>query len=58
MSDQTNYCTTKGLGWAFLVIILTLTALPIAVTIMMLGVDSYADNCEQSILMPCLGLLP
>jgi hypothetical protein len=58
MSEQTNYCTTKGLGWAFLVIILTLTALPIAVTIMMLGVDSYAGNCEQSILMPCLGLLP
>ena len=58
MADQTNYCTTKGLGWAFLVIILTLTALPILITILMLGVDSYTDNCAQSILMPCLGLLP
>ena len=58
MSEQTNYCTTKGLGWAFLVIILTLTALPIVMTILMLGVDSYTDNCSQSILMPCFGLLP
>ena len=58
MSEQTNYCTTKGLGWAFLVIILTLTALPIVITILMLGLDSYTDNCAQSILMPCFGLLP
>ena len=56
MSEQTNYCTTKGLGWAFLLIALTLTALPIGLTIAMLGVDSYADNCKQSILMPCFYL--
>jgi len=58
MSDKVNYCTTKGLGWAFLLIILTLTVLPIVITMLLLGVDSYVDNCEQSILMPCLGLLP
>jgi len=56
MSEQTNYCTTKGLGWAFLLIIFMLTALPIGLTMLMLGVDSYADNCEQSILMPCFYL--
>lgn len=56
MSEQTNYCTTKGLGWAFLIIIMTLTVLPIGITILTLGVDGYADNCVQAIHMPCFGL--
>lgn len=57
MSEQTNYCTTKGLGWAFLVIVLTLTVLPIGITILTLGVDDYASNCKQAIHMPCFGLV-
>jgi hypothetical protein len=56
MSEQTNYCTTKGLGWAFLIIIMMFTVLPIGITILTLGVDSYADNCAQAIHMPCMGL--
>ena len=51
MSEQTNYCTTKGLGWAFLIIIIGMVGLPI------LGAAiAYPDNCKQSILIPCIGL--
>jgi hypothetical protein len=46
----------NGLAWAFLVVILTLTILPIGITILTLGVDEYASNCKQAIHMPCFGL--
>ncbi len=51
MSEQTNYCTTKGLGWAFLIIIILMVGLPILGSAI-----AYPDNCKQSILIPCLGL--
>ena len=51
MSEQTNYCTTKGLGWAFLIIIIGMVGLPILGSAI-----AYPDNCKQSILIPCLGL--
>lgn len=56
MSDQTNYCTTKGLGWAFLVIILTFTALPLLMTLAMVGPEDYGRYCKVAIHMPCFGL--
>ncbi len=40
-----NYCTTKGLGWAFLIIFFFIVGLPI------LLVDN-AKYCKQSI-VPC-----
>ena len=46
-----NYCTTKGLGWAFLIIIIGMAGLPILGSAI-----AYPDNCKQSILIPCLGL--
>ena len=46
-----NYCTTKGLGWAFLIIIFVMVGLPILGSAI-----AYPDNCKQSILIPCLGL--
>jgi hypothetical protein len=55
MSEQKG--TIKGVGWAFLVIVLTLTVLPIGITIVTLGVDDYASNCKQAIHMPCFGLV-
>jgi hypothetical protein len=51
MSEQTNYCTTKGLGWAVLIIIIGMVGMPILGSAI-----AYPDNCKQSILIPCLGL--
>ena len=56
MSEQTNYCTTKGLGWAFLVIILTLTALPLLMSVAIMGLEEYGRACKVAIHMPCFGL--
>ena len=46
-----NYCTTKGLGLAFFIIIFVLAGLPILGTAI-----AYPDQCKQSILVPCIGL--
>jgi|TARA_B100001093_G_scaffold142654_1_gene135110 hypothetical protein len=51
MSEQTNYCTTKGLGWAVLIIVIGMVGMPILGSAI-----AYPDNCKQSILIPCLGL--
>jgi hypothetical protein len=56
MAEQTNYCTTKGLGWAFLIIVLCFTALPLLMTLAMIGPEEYADYCVKAIHMPCFGL--
>ncbi|MBT4995445.1 MAG: hypothetical protein HOM88_03135 [Hellea sp.] len=56
MSEQTNYCTTKGLGWALLIIVLMLTALPVLITLAMVGVEDYAKYCNMAIHLPCFGL--
>lgn len=51
MSEQTNYCTTKGLGWAMLVITIFMVGAPVLASAI-----AYPDNCKQSIIIPCLGL--
>lgn len=51
MSEQTNYCTTKGLGWAFLIITIMMVGLPIIGAAI-----AWPDTCKQSIAIPCLGL--
>ena len=45
MSDKTNYCTTKGLGWAMLIIAFFMVGVPI-----LLADQKY---CKQSIILPC-----
>ena len=45
MSEQTNYCTTKGLGKAFAIIAFFMVGVPI-----LLADQKY---CKQSILLPC-----
>ena len=32
MSEQTNYCTTKGLGWAFLIVSAFILLVPMGMT--------------------------
>lgn len=46
MSEQQNYCTTKGLLPAFLIIVFIIVGIPL------LMVDN-ARYCKQSIIVPC-----
>ena len=41
----------KGLGWAFLIIIIMMVGMPIFVSAI-----AYPDKCKQSPLIPCLGV--
>ena len=55
MSEQTNYCTTKGLGWAFLVVVLMIAVVPVLMLMSMVGLEEYGRYCNVNIL-PCFGL--
>lgn len=55
-NEQTNYCTMKGLGWAVLIIVLMLTALPVLMTLAMVGTEDYARYCNMAIHLPCFGI--
>lgn len=55
MSEQTQYCTTKGLGWTFMVIVLMIAVLPVLMLVMMVGLEDYGRYCNLNIL-PCFGL--
>ena len=55
MSEQTNYCTTKGLGWAFLVVVLMIAVVPVLMLMAMVGLEEYGRYCNVNIL-PCFGL--
>ena len=55
MSEQTQYCTTKGLGWAFLIITFVIVGVPILMLMAMVGLEDYARYCNLNIL-PCFGL--
>jgi len=57
MSEQTNYCTTKDLGKAFLVIAFMIIGVPILALMAMVGLEDYAQYCNQSWL-PCFGISP
>ncbi len=47
-----NYCTTKGLGWAFLIISVFIVVFPILALMLLVGLDDYARYCNLNI-MPC-----
>ena len=55
MSEQTNYCTTKDLGKAFLVIAFMIIGVPILALMAMVGLEEYGRYCNVNIL-PCFGL--
>ncbi len=51
-----NYCTTKGLGWAFLIILFVMVGVPIAATYASVGHEEYARYCNMTPLLPCFGI--
>lgn len=51
-----NYCTTKGLGWAFLIVTFFIVVLPWGVTYATVGHDDYARHCKMTPLLPCFGI--
>ena len=55
MSEQTNYCTTKGIGWAMLVITFFIVVVPVLMLMAMVGLEDYGRYCNLNIL-PCFGL--
>ena len=51
-----NYCTTKGLGWAFLICAFMIVGVPIIM--MMLTVpDYFGSYCKGNIILPCFGMV-
>ena len=56
MSEEHNYCTTKGLGWAFLILAFMIVGLPVIMLMLMVGLEDYALSCNMNIL-PCFGLI-
>ena len=51
-----NYCTTKGLGWTFLICAFMILGVPIIM--MMLTVPDYLGTyCKGTPLVPCFGMV-
>ena len=50
-----QYCTTKGLGWAFLIIAFFIVGVPILMLMASVGLEEYGRYCNLNI-MPCFGL--
>ena len=55
MSEHTEYCTTKGLGKAFAVIVFMIAVIPVLLLMAMVGLEDYGRYCNLNIL-PCFGL--
>ena len=55
MSENTYYCTMKGLLPAFLIIVFIIIGIPILVLMSMVGLEEYARYCNISWL-PCFGI--
>ena len=51
-----NYCTTKGLGWAFLILVGFILFVPMAMTYASVGHDDYGKYCKMTPILPCLGV--
>ena len=56
MSEQTNYCTLKGLGWAVLIVAFFMVGVPLLMNIAIMGPEEYARKCHMSLATPCFGL--
>lgn len=57
MSENTYYCTMKGLLPAFLIIVFIIIGTPILVLMAMVGLEDYARYCNVGWL-PCFGINP
>lgn len=51
-----NYCTTKGLGWAFLILVGFILFVPMAMTYASVGHDDYARYCKMTPVLLCFGV--
>ena len=43
-----NYCTTKGLGWAFLIVAVHYLPAKMGMTYAMVGHEDYARYCKMT----------
>mgnify|MGYP000116761996 CR=1 FL=1 len=50
-----NYCTTRGLGWAFLTCVFFILGVPIIMTMLTVP-DYFGSYCRGTPLLPCFGL--
>ena len=50
-----NYCTTKGLGWAFLIVSAFILIVPMAMTYASVGHEDYARHCKMTPILSALG---
>ena len=51
-----NYCTTKGLGWATLILVVFILFVPMAMTYASVGHEDYARYCKMTPILPCFGI--
>jgi len=51
-----NYCTTKGLGWAFLILLVFILFVPMAMTYASVGHKDYARYCKMTPVLLCFGV--
>ena len=51
----TNYCTTKGLGYAFAIVAFFILVVPMGMTYAMVGHEDYMRYCNMTPLLPCFG---
>ena len=51
-----NYCTTKGLGWATLILVIFILFVPMAMTYASVGHEDYARYCKMTPILPCFGI--
>ena len=56
MSEQTNYCTMKGLGWATLILVVFILFVPMAMTYASVGHKDYARYCKMTPVLLCFGV--
>ncbi len=56
MSNQHNYCTMKGLGYAFAILTFLIIGVPWGMTYIMVGHNDYARYCKMTPVLPCFGI--
>ena len=56
MSEQTNYCTGKGLFLSMTIIIGLMIGAPYVLAYAIMGHEDYARQCKTAIHLPCIGV--
>ena len=50
-----NYCTTRGLGWAFAILAFFILFVPMGMTYAMVGHSDYVRYCKMTPVLLCFG---